>query len=121
MRFSERMGFKPIKNIIQIDSMDTELRNGLWNALATFYWQHIPDNTYFEYFKRDEYARRFHDSINEFADLILRLWQHYFKRSLHELPQSWMARSHSREKIVYDEIHSYFFSCEWYRVSKSGR
>jgi hypothetical protein len=53
MRFSERVGFKPIKNTIQINSMDTELRNSLWNALVTFYWGQIPINTYFNYFKRE--------------------------------------------------------------------
>jgi len=37
MQFSERLGFKQPKGIIQIDSMDDELRNSLWNALSIFY------------------------------------------------------------------------------------
>ncbi|HEU4506960.1 MAG TPA: hypothetical protein VFR78_01890 [Pyrinomonadaceae bacterium] len=36
--FSQRKGLKPIKNIVQVDSMDRDLRNGLWNALQIFYW-----------------------------------------------------------------------------------
>ncbi|MCT4573050.1 hypothetical protein N3930_38350, partial [Bacillus thuringiensis] len=32
MRFSERMGFTPVKELIQVDSMDDDLRVGLWNT-----------------------------------------------------------------------------------------
>lgn len=34
MRFSERTGLRPIKNVIQTDDMDQDLRIGLWNALT---------------------------------------------------------------------------------------
>jgi len=37
--FSQRMGFKPVKNIIQINSMDMELKNALWNDLTTCIWK----------------------------------------------------------------------------------
>jgi hypothetical protein len=36
--FSERKGLKPIKSVIQIDSMDDALRNGLWSALTIYDW-----------------------------------------------------------------------------------
>ena len=39
--FSQRIGLKPIKNIIQTDSMDLDLRNGLWNCLSLNYWNRI--------------------------------------------------------------------------------
>ncbi len=32
MGFSQRMGLKPMSKEIQIDSIDNELRNGLWNS-----------------------------------------------------------------------------------------
>ena len=32
MRFSQRIGRRPIKSIIQKDSMDEDLETGLWNA-----------------------------------------------------------------------------------------
>ena len=34
MRFSERYGYKPIREIIQKESMDDDLKNGLWNVLS---------------------------------------------------------------------------------------
>ena len=36
--FSQREGFEPIKNVIQVDSIDEDLRNSLWNALHIWYW-----------------------------------------------------------------------------------
>jgi hypothetical protein len=116
MRFSERMGFKPIKNIIQIDSMDTELRNSLWNALVIFYWEHIPNDTYFKYVKRDKYTGQSDVSKNEFSSLIFKLWEHYFKHSLHELPNIWTDRRQLCKTTVYGAIYNYFFNCEWYEV-----
>jgi hypothetical protein len=39
--FSQRKGIKPVKSVMQVDSMDSELRNGLWNALIIFYWNQV--------------------------------------------------------------------------------
>jgi hypothetical protein len=33
MTFSERQGLKPIRQILRTDSMDSELRNRVWNVL----------------------------------------------------------------------------------------
>lgn len=32
MRFSERYGYKPIREIIQKESIDDDLKNALWNT-----------------------------------------------------------------------------------------
>ena len=37
MRFSQRMGYKPIREIIQKKSLDDDLRTGLWNVFYKFY------------------------------------------------------------------------------------
>lgn len=39
--FSHRHGLKPVKNVIQIDSIDTDLQNRLWNSLKIYYWDLI--------------------------------------------------------------------------------
>src|SRR2546427_219458 len=31
MTFSQRMGFKPVRSAFQVDAMDDNLRNSLWN------------------------------------------------------------------------------------------
>jgi hypothetical protein len=104
--FSQRKGFKPAKSVIQVDSMDNELRNSLWNALTLFYW----------------------DTVNEFnipADqksslltLLINLWFNYFKRQLDTLKSftiDW-RRYYGWRPYIYLEIKHYFFKCEWFEV-----
>lgn len=39
--FSHRHGLKPVKNVIQIDSIDNDLLKRLWDSLKLFYWDII--------------------------------------------------------------------------------
>ncbi len=33
MRFSQRIGKKPLRAVFQVDNIDTELKNRLWNLV----------------------------------------------------------------------------------------
>jgi len=90
--FSHRMGLKPTKIKIQINSMDNDLRNGLWNALFIFYWKHAREISY----------------KKNMDTLIKRLWVYYFKQPLDTLDNFWSTS--------YNKIRKYFFDCEWYEV-----
>ena len=92
--FSQRKGIKPVKSVMQVDSMDTELRNGLWNALTIFYWNQV------KYHRISEYKS---------IDILLkRLWHNYFKKPIDTLRDYWPD--------TYEEIREYFFNCKWYEV-----
>lgn len=94
--FSQRMGIKPVKTVIQVDSIDDDLRNSLWNALCLFYWREVR-------------ARRISDSTNsDIKILLMKLWVHYFKKPIDTLSEFWPD--------VRGEIRDYFFNCEWYEV-----
>jgi hypothetical protein len=93
--FSQREGFKPIKNIIQYDSIDDDLRNGLWNALYLFYWS------------KAEKIRWLSERTSIY-DLCIILWVNYFKYSLDTLSKYW--------EDTYRKIKNYFFECPWYEV-----
>lgn len=81
----------PIKSLMQVDSMDNDLRTGLWNALTLFYWNKL----------KQRYD-------NEMHILFERLWNDYFKRPIDTLSDNWPA--------TYKEIREYFFSSKWYEV-----
>jgi hypothetical protein len=98
--FSARKGIKPLKNVIQINSMDTDLRNRLWNALISFYW-----NQYGE-FRKGFYVSRSQKRYMQV--LVNQLWHDYFKRQLDTLDDNWTE--------VYSELRSYFFGCAWNEV-----
>ena len=46
MRFSQRMGKRPIKTILQIDSIDDPLMNRLWNSILEDFFYKISDVSY---------------------------------------------------------------------------
>ena len=97
MRFSERLGISPVKSTIQIDSIDDDLRNGLWNALTIFYWDHVKtmNGLYKEYDSR-------------MARLVQLIWLDYFKLPVDDIPFLWSRTC--------DALKNHFYHCEWYRV-----
>ena len=94
MLFSQRKGIKPVKNVIQIDSMDDDLRNGLWNTLTIYYWNRVKGIFIHEYKDMD--------------NLFKTIWFSYFKLPLDTIDDYY--------KDTYNEIRKYFFKCEWYEV-----
>jgi len=47
MKFSQRYGYTPVREIIQFESIDDPLRNKLWNLLDFYVWSDA--NSYGEY------------------------------------------------------------------------
>ncbi len=104
MQFSERYGYKKIRELIQIDSIDEPLRNGLWSILTVSVWDNVKlthSGRYPGYYLSDQQNSKY----KELCDL---LWFSYFKKPLDKLGDEW--------KKVLEEIRVYFFKCEWYEV-----
>lgn len=97
MLFSQRNGYKKVRDIIQIESIDEETRNRLWNALYSVYWKKIDRPDYFH-----------HPSNSDIYELCVKLWDNYFKAPLDTLNHKW--------NNVYDDISKHFFSCQWHEV-----
>jgi hypothetical protein len=95
MLFSERRGLKPVKSIIQRDSMDHELRNGLWNVVYVC-------------FLEEKLLTTSITQISGSWGMLRALWSDYFKRPLDAIPFS------SRQTFI--AIRDYFFSCKWNEV-----
>src|SRR5689334_18045782 len=88
-RFSERIGAKPPKTVLQLEAMDDDLRNGLWNVcylncLAGLSELFLPLR-----------------SSSSLAMLITRLWGLYLKRPLDSLPLVGTE--------IFKSIHHYYF------------
>ena len=95
--FSHKYGYKPVKSIIQVESMDFDLRVSLWNAVHIFYLNELsPQRS----LKQPENSGMF-----VFCTL---LWRDYFKEPVDRIPES------CRETIVY--LREYFFDCRWNEV-----
>jgi hypothetical protein len=93
--FSQRKGLKPINSIMQVDSMDQDLRTGLWNGLQLFYWETASD------------VYHLSDSP-DLSLLIYFIWRDLFKRPVDEVPQEWHH--------AHLELKHWFFDRAWYEV-----
>jgi len=95
MKFSEREGFKKVQEDLQIGSMNSALRNSLWNALDIALWS----------------SRSFQNTQHGYPQILQFgnwLWRHYFKEPIDTLP--------NRGGEIHKIIRAYFFKCKWYEV-----
>ena len=99
MHFSERYGYKPIREIIQKESMDDNLRNGIWSLFTIYLWNQVDYSSY-----------QSHGNINtsNLKTLIIAYWLNFFKQPIDTIPIQF-------EKVLY-KVRSSFFNCEWHEV-----
>lgn len=99
MLFSERHGYKPIREIIQKESMDEALRNGLWNAIDKHIWQLHKSIA--------RYSLPYAKNSNLFP-LIYIYYDGFLKQSVDSIPQD-------LDKSI-KAIRQYFISFDWHMV-----
>lgn len=97
MLFSQRKGLKPVRSLIQVNDMDTALRNALWDAVQLSIWDKDRDSGHYGYLE---------DSSLQW--LFRLYWHKYFKKPIDELP----LKTDAAIAIV----RQYFFSCQWHEV-----
>ncbi len=108
MLFSQRKGIK-VKNVLQVDSMDNELRTRLWNNLTVFYWDRVREDTpSITGYGNRPCARLSSDINKEMNILIRRLWHNCLKWPIDALEDDWSD--------AHQEVRKHFFNCEWYDV-----
>jgi len=97
-RFSQRKGYIPVSEVIQVEGMSPELRNSLWNVLDIQLWS--TDGYVYRKYGKPE--------IEEFSKV---LWLLYFRQPIDSRP-----RGPRSGFDILREIRSYFFECQWYEV-----
>ncbi|MEZ4936910.1 MAG: hypothetical protein R2799_04885 [Crocinitomicaceae bacterium] len=95
MKFSERIGLREVKDTFQLESMDDELRSGLWNVFLIFYGN-----------KMDQESRSVGGS--KYKNFIETLWFSYFKSPMDTIPYSTI------DTVIW--LRKQFFSWEWFYV-----
>lgn len=97
MLFSQRKKLSPVRDSIQTDGMDSELRYGLWNSLHLVIWENIKYNPYDNSFSETNVYK-----------LFQLYWLNLFKRPMDNLP-AYLDAAHK-------EVRKHFFACQWYEV-----
>ena len=97
MKFSERKGYKKFKKCMQIESVDIDLRNGLWNILDL------------SVFNSDALKQGYQNDDEEWIKYIFTLfWIRYYKQAYDSMPNYVLD--------MYQKLRDDFFSCPWYEV-----
>lgn len=94
MKFSQRIGLTPQKKEIQINSIDIELKNGLWNIIKTEYFDTLEKYTQYK--------------TPHFLIFAKKLWHNFYKLPIDEIPDN----HYSIEPIIRDR----FFNEAWYKI-----
>lgn len=102
MRFSERIGKKEFKSILQIDSIDEDLKNRLWNNVLENYFAKISS----EIERYDRPSPKM--LISEF------IWKEFFKKPVDKFPLAPLG-GRSIGALI-DFIRIWFYNTEWYEV-----
>lgn len=80
MRFSQRFGYKPVREIIQKESMDEKLKNQLWNNIGL---------CIFRKYKNSSTLVRNHPISNSNLEVFFSFFYHYFLRKrIDQIPYS---------------------------------
>lgn len=105
MKFSQRMGITPTEKIIQIESIDDDLRNSLWSVLTALYWDTFNKSKYDMGYRTD------HISGSNLDGIFKALWLHYFKKPIDTIPA-----------LYYEDtdglgiLRKYFFGAQWFEI-----
>lgn len=102
MRFSQRIGKKPIKTVLQIESIDEDLKNRLWNATKENFFDKLKD-----------YAS--YGAETEKGKVCKFIWMEFFKNPVDKIP----SFSNSPNVDTYgfmSYLRKWFYSCEWYEI-----
>jgi len=95
--FSQKYGYKPIKNIVQIEAVDDELRTGLWNKLDSCCWSEVSSGFVLSS-ERNRHLQW----------LLKQIWSDYFKLPIDTIGERWSP--------AYKHLRDYYFSCSWNEV-----
>lgn len=103
--FSQRAGLTPLKKDIQVDTVDQELRNGLWSALEICYWR--------------EWEPRQYNVQSPVATgvetLCSHMWLHLFKKPIDAMPT--INNNYGGYGDDFIAIaRTYFFKCKWFEA-----
>jgi len=82
---------------MQVDSMDIDLRNGLWNGLVIYYLKSL-----------NRSLSSFRPVLDWLTKLVISLWIDFFKAPIDSLPKV--------PSVAFADIKTRFFSLPWYEV-----
>jgi AbiJ-like protein len=98
MKFSQRIGETTATKLVQIESIDDDLKNSLWNAITLIFFDEVNYN-------RNHHGESKHCNL---TILFTCLWIHHFKKPIDEIPYYFSDTVSS--------LKEWLFSATWYQI-----
>lgn len=102
MKFSQRIGKTPIKEILQIESIDDELRNRIWNNIIQNFFDKLETDK--QGYGRDSPKM----AVSEY------LWKEFFKNPVDRFPTSAIGNRSLTSFLHF--VREWFYKAEWYEI-----
>lgn len=100
MRFSQKIGMTPLRDALQVDSIDKKLENRLWNTIQ---------ENFFDKIGFDEYGTH---KNSDLGNLLIFIWQEFYGNLIDEIPQKNSQELSTKRFIEY--VKASFFACQWF-------
>jgi hypothetical protein len=108
--FSERTGLKPVRSVLQKDSMDDALRNRLWNVVTESvwnqfshrYWSESAGDSFFKRLWHSHYREPTDQRPHDYYSAIQEVRNRYFRWEWNEVYDfiEFVARNHPPDQFV---------------------
>jgi len=98
MRFSQRIGKRPVKTVLQVESIDDDLRNRLWNTVLEDFFYIL-----------NKYPSAQVDKICK------PIWKEFYKFPIDTIPLSSYFNSYNVSRFI-RYIRKWFFNAEWFDI-----
>ncbi len=102
MRFSERIGKKQLKSVLQIESIDEDLKNRLWNSILENFFAKISSET------------KSYDHLSPKMAISEFIWKEFFKKPIDKFPSAPLG-GRSIGALI-DFIRNWFYKTEWFEI-----
>ncbi|NUY82469.1 hypothetical protein HUK80_16305 [Flavobacterium sp. MAH-1] len=101
MRFSQRIGKTKVKDVLQIESIDLDLKNRLWNIILENFFENLSD-----------YSSRYEESHRgEYCKII---WKEFFHNTIDTISQYDDGRVFWSGFLRF--FREWYFRAEWYEI-----
>ncbi len=103
LRFSQRIKITPVKTELQLESIDDDLKNGLWDIYGEFIFK--------QGFQHYSSITGYHSSttIKDWClEYFKNLWHSFLKQPFDTMPTDFSG--------LFTIIKNYFFECKWFEL-----
>ncbi|HLN94049.1 MAG TPA: hypothetical protein VK183_00340 [Flavobacterium sp.] len=101
MRFSQRIGKTKVKEVLQIESIDSDLQNRLWNSITQDFFNLISANSQ-------------HGGKSPKMKVCEYIWREFFNKTIDKFPTFPMIGPSEGAFISF--VRDWFYKAEWYEI-----